>query len=214
MSLNKYFVMSLVFLLLFPGSVGLRNRPDSQSTSSIPPQIEEFYEDYNFVASFSTPSEREELIGLFARETLPNSLRSSRINRVFRMMKELYTHLFRIDPKMVNPYMPRTQYIKYFFLPELLDVKKINRSDKKTVVEVGAYFVEPEIVNRFIAEYEKDNGDEEKIPSEKERLEWLKKTVVPTTEFHIWFLQGDKWMRAEYKNIYIKQSSSFPTANR
>jgi hypothetical protein len=214
MSKNKYFVISLAFLLFLPGSGRLKNQTDFQPPPSIPAQISEFYEDYNFVASFSTPAEREELINLFARETLPANVRSDRMNRVFRMMKELYTHIFSIDPKMVNPLVPRTQYIKYFFLPELLDVKKIDRSDKKAVVEVCAYSVGPEFVNRFISEYEKNNGEGKKLPSEDERMDLAKENVFPRTEFHIWFLQDGKWMRAEHKNIYIKQSSSLLPAHR
>ncbi len=202
--MNRYLIAGLVFLLFLPWSGWSSEKTDIQSSSSIPPQISEFYEDYNFVASFSTPAEREELIGLFARETLPDSLRSDRMNRVFRMMKELYTCIFRIDPKMVNPLVPRTQYIKYFFLPELLDIKKIDRSDKKAVVEVCAYILESEFVDRFISAYEENNGEEEMIPKEDERLDLVKRNAYPRTEFHIWFLQDGKWMRAEHKNIYIK----------
>jgi len=199
-------MVALAFLLFLAGSGWSKNRPVLQPSPSIPPQIAEFYEDYNFVASFSTPSEREELIDLFARETLPDDLRSDRMNRVFRMMKELYSRMVRIDPKMVIPVGPRTQYIKYFFLPELLDIKKIDRSGEKAVVEVCAYSVGPEFVNRFISEYEENNGEEKKmIPTEDERMGLVKRSVFPRTEFHIWLLQDGKWMRAEHKNIYIKQ---------
>ncbi len=214
LSVNKYFMVPLAFLLFLSGTGRSKNHPGFQPSTSISSQIAEFYEDYNFVASFSTPSEREELIGLFARETLPDDLSSDRMNRVFRMMKALYSRMVRIDPKMVIPVGPRTQYIKYFFLPELLEVKKIDRSGKKAVVEVCAYSVGPEFVNRFISEYEENNGEEEKIPPEDERMDLVKESVFPRTEFHIWFLQDGNWMRAEHKNIYIKQSSSLLPAHR
>lgn len=207
-------MMTLAFLLFLPGSRWSGNLTDPQSIPSIPFQIAEFYEDYNFVASFSTPSEREELIGLFARETLPDDMGSDRMSRVFRMMKELYSRMVRIDPKMVIPIGPSSQYIKYFFLPELLDVRKVDRSDKKAVVEVCAYSVGPEFVNRFISEYEKNGGEEEKLPPDDERMDLVKKRVFPRTEFHIWFLQDGKWMRAEHKNMYIKRSSSLLPAHR
>ena len=203
--MNRYFMTGLAFLMFLTWPGWSNVSADIQLSSSIPPQIEEFYEDYNFVASFSTPPEREKLIEFFARESLPDDLKSDRMNRVFRMMKELYCRMVRIDPEMVIPFGPRTQYIKSFFLPELLDVKKIDQSGEKTVVEVCAYSVGPEFVNRFISEYEQKNGEDGEIPSEEERLDLVKENVFPRTEFHIWFIREGKWMRAEHKNIYIKQ---------
>ena len=204
-SMNRYFITGLAFLLFLPWPGWSNERADIQFSSFIPRQITEFYEDYNFVASFSTPAERERLINFFARERLPDDLSSERMNRIFRMMKELYSRMVRIDPEMVIPVGPRTQYIKYFFLPELLDLKKVDRSGKKAVVEVCAYSVEPEFVERFISEYEQGSGEEGEIPPEDERLDLVKKSAWARAEFHIWFFQDGKWMRAEHKNIYIKQ---------
>jgi hypothetical protein len=205
MKRNRCFLTAMAFLLFFPWIGGPKKGSDFQPSPAVPSQIAEFYEDYNFVASFSTPSEREKLIDFFPRENLPANLASSRMKRIFRVMKGLYSRMVRTDPKMVIPVGPRTQYIKYLFLPQLLDIRKINLSDKKAVVEVCAYSVEPAFVNRFISDYEECGGEEGKIPPDKERIDAVKKTVVAQTEFHVWFLQNRKWMRTEYKNIYIKQ---------
>ena len=175
------------------------------SPSSIPPEISEFYEDYNFVASFSTPSERDTLIDCFSQDVLPEDIRTDRMNRVFRLMKKLYSRIVRIDPKMVRHVGPRAPYIKYFFHSELLDIKKIDQSSKKAVVEVLAYSVEPEFVNRYIQQYETLQDKEKKVPSDKERIESVKSRIIPKTEFHIWLYQNGRWMKAEHKNIYIKK---------
>ena len=172
--------------------------------SSIPPEISEFYEDYNFVASFSTPSERDTLIECFSQDVLPEDIRTDRMNRVFRLMKKLYSRIARIDPKMVRHVGPRKPYIKYFFHSELLDVKKIDRSDKEAVVEILAYTVEPEFVNRYIQRYEANQDEEEKIPSDEERIESVQSRIIPKTEFHVWLYQNGSWMKAEHKNVYIK----------
>lgn len=172
--------------------------------SSIPPEISEFYEDYNFIASFSTPSERDTLIDCFSQEVLPDNVRTDRLNRVFRLMKKLYSRIARIDPKMVQHVGPRKPYIKYFFHSELLDIKKIDRSGKKAVVEILAYTVEPEFVSRYIQQYEKNQDEEEKVPSDEERIESVQNRVMPKTEFHVWLFQNGNWMKAEYKNVYIK----------
>jgi hypothetical protein len=171
---------------------------------SIPAEISEFYEDYNFVASFSTSSERETLIDCFSREVLPEDIRTDRLNRVFRLMKKLYSRIARIDPKMVQHVGPRKPYIKYFFHSELLEIKKIDRSDKKAVLEVLTYSVEPEFVNRYIRQYESNQGDDEEVPTDQERIDSVKSRAIPKTEFHIWLYQDGHWMKAEHKNVYIK----------
>lgn len=175
---------------------------DSPSTL---PQISEFYEDYNFVATFSTPAERDVLIDHFAREALPEEIRNDRVNKVFRLMKKLYSRITRIDPGMVEHMGPPNSAIKYFFNTELLDVVKIDRSGEKAVVEVSAYRIGPEFVNRYIQQYETDGNGEKKIPSDEERIESVKGRSVPVKEFHIWLFRGGQWMKAEHKNIYIKK---------
>lgn len=175
-----------------------------QNFSSVPLEISEFYEDYNFVASFSTPSERDTLVDCFSQEVLPEDIRTDRMNRVFQLMKKLYSRIAKIDPQMVQHVGPRTRYIKYFFHSELLEIKKIERSDKKTVVEILAYAVEPEFVNRYIQQYETIQDDSDKAPSNQERIESVKNRIIPKAEFHIWLYQNGCWRKAEHKNIYIK----------
>lgn len=172
--------------------------------SSIPPEISEYYEDYNFIATFSTPSERDMLIDCFSEDALPEDIRTDRMNRIFRLMKRLYARIARIDPKMVQHVGPRKPYIKYFFHSELLDIKKIERSGKKAVVEILAYSVEPEFVSRYIQQYEASQDAEEKVPPVEERIESIQSRVIPKTEFHVWLYQNGSWMKAEHKNIYVK----------
>jgi hypothetical protein len=195
-------VAVMVFLVLGTG-VG-KDRPLFLNPVSLPLEISEFYEDYNFIASFSTPSERDVLIDCFSKEVLPEDIRTDRMNRVFRLMKKLYSQIMRIDPKMVQHVGPRKPYIKYFFKAELLDIQKMDRSGKKAVVEILAYTVEPEFVTRYIRQMETDQDGEEKIPSDEERIKIAKSRVLPKTEFHIWMHQNSRWMKAEHKNIYIK----------
>jgi len=196
-------VAALVFFFL--GS-GLSKGSDyGQTSPSVPAPIAEFYEDYNFVTSFSTPAERDVLIDHFSREALPEDLRTDRMNRVLRLMKKLYSRITRIDPEMFQHVGPRRAYIKYFFNAELLDIQKIDRSDEKAVLEIAAYSLEPEFVNRYIQQYEADQNDEEKIPSDEERIESIKNRIYPRTEFHVWLYQDGQWMKAEHKNIFIKR---------
>ncbi len=194
---------ALVLIFAYPG---LSNGSSIfYDFDSIPQQITDFYEDYNFVASFSTPSEREELIDNFEREFLPEETRSVRFNQVFRMMKRLFSRMVRYDPQMVIFHGARKATLKYFFNSELLEARKIQRSDKKAVVEVLTYSVEPEFINRFIAQFNQNAGEEDKIPSNEDRMQTVKSEIVPKIEFHIWYFQDGKWMKAEHKNIYIKQ---------
>jgi hypothetical protein len=193
---------ALAFSVLGTG-VG-RDRPWPQNPGALPLEISEFYEDYNFIASFSTASERDVLIDCFSEEILPEDIRTDRMNRLFRLMKKLYSQMVRIDPKMVQRVGSRKPYIRYFFKAELLDIQKMDRSGKKAVVEVLAYSVEPEFVSRYIQRLETDQDGEEKVPSDRERIKTAKSRVLPKTEFHIWMHQNGRWMKAEHKNVYIK----------
>jgi len=206
MNRNLMGVMIASVVTLISAHLGQANdRIASSEIISMPSQIAEFYEDYNFVASFSTPAEREKIIDNFEREFLPEDIKSARFNQVFRMMKKLYSRMLRFDPKMVIYHGPRKAYIKYFFNSELLEARKVERSDKKAVVEVLNYSVEPEFVNRFINQFNKNAGEEDKIPSNEERVKTVKSKIIPRVEFHIWYFQDGTWMKAEHKNIYIKQ---------
>ncbi len=199
-------VMIASAVTLIPAHLGHTNdRLVSSEIISMPSQIAEFYEDYNFVASFSTPAEREKIIDNFEREFLPEDIKSERVNQVFRMMKRLCSRIIRVDPKMVIYHGPRKAYIKYFFNSELLETRKVERSNKKAVVEVLTYSAEPEFVNRFIRQFNENEGEEDKIPSNEERVKAVKSKVIPKIEFHIWYFQDGTWMKAEHKNIYIKQ---------
>jgi hypothetical protein len=105
---------------------------------------------------------------------------------------------------MVQRVGPRKPYIKYSFHSELLEIRKIDKSSKKAVVEIWAYSVGPEFVNRYIQQYEMNQEGENKVPSDKERIEAAKNRMHPKTEFHIWLHQNGRWLKAEHKNIYIK----------
>jgi len=203
---GKYITISMTALIFMISGTGLAQGPaHSQKSPTVPPEIAEFYRDYNFVASFSTPAERDILIDHFSKDALPDDLCSSRMIRVFRLMKKLYSKITRIDPEMVMHVGPRKSTIKYFFNAELLDIKKVDRSGEKAVVEISSYSLEPEFVSRYIKQYEARQDREEEVPSEEKRIESLKNHIIPKTEFHIWLYQNGSWSKAEYKNVYIKR---------
>ena len=203
---GKYITISMTALIFMISGTGLAQGPaHSQNSPTVPLEIAEFYKDYNFVASFSTPAERDILIDHFSKDALPDDLCSSRMIRVFRLMKKLYSKITRIDPEMVMHVGPRKSTIKYFFNAELLDIKKVDRSGEKAVVEISSYALEPEFVSRYIEQYEAGQNREEDVPSEEKRIESLKNHIIPKTEFHIWLYQKGSWTKAEYKNVYIKK---------
>ena len=214
--MNRKFMSLMVasaLVLIFSYPHPSNGSPDLYNFTSLPPQIAEFYEDYNFVASFSTPAEREKIIDNFEREFLPEDIRSERFNQVFRMMKKLYSRMLRFDPEMVIYRGPRKAYIKYFFNSELLEARKVERSDKKAVVEVLSYSTEPEFVNRFIDEFNENAGEEDKIPSNEERVKTVKSKVIPRVEFHIWYLQDGKGYDPFFLNRRVLISSSVSMNN-
>jgi len=86
--MNKHLILILALLLIVAYPSISKDRPISADSSSIPQDISEFYEDYNFVTSFSTLSERDALIDCFLQDVLQEDIRTDRMNRVFQLMKK------------------------------------------------------------------------------------------------------------------------------
>jgi ABC-type sulfate transport system permease subunit len=86
----KNCVLGGIFLALISPNLSWTTGYDKESLNNkLPLQVSEFYEDYNFVSSYSTKSERSLLIKCFSLKELPDSLKSKRLDRVFELMKKL-----------------------------------------------------------------------------------------------------------------------------
>jgi hypothetical protein len=179
--------------------------PQSQTVEKLPAEISEFYNDYNFVCSFSSPQERKKLAFYFDQDDLPKSLSSGRLDKVFYLMKKLFEQIDFIDPRMVVRVKPEAPSWANVFRSELYVIEGVSLGKEKASIEVGAYELEPEIITKFISQYSEDAGDESEKLGPAERMEMVKTRIVKRKEFHKWRRRNNKWLKDEAKLIFIKR---------
>ena len=86
-----------LFLPLFLGPSGA----EGPKNINIPSQISAFYEDYNFISSYSTMAERRRLIGCLGETQTPKDLKCKRLENVLTRMKKLRQMMLVHDSEMV-----------------------------------------------------------------------------------------------------------------
>jgi hypothetical protein len=193
------FLLSL--FLLFLTSSQIIHSTEVSKSPEVPFEISEFYSDYNFICSFSTRPERDRLASYFNQEKPPIHLKSPRLIKILKLMKKLSSQVKKANPQMrVRPHRARSS--SNIFQSELIEVKNVRLFGKKASVEVVAYVLGPNLV--FIEQYEKNEGDENKIPSEMELIDSLKKTAAPRKEFHQWIHQGHRWVKLDVNLVFLK----------
>ena len=176
---------------------------DSAVNNKIPPQIYEYYRDYNFVSSFSSESEREILARYLYHKELPDRIKYERLEKIYGLMKNLNAQVMRIDPEMV---FPKTLSDQYAIRPELMEIRDAQRHNNEFAIEIFVYKIGSESNLRLISQYNEYGGDESKIPSEEQRIQAAMSisTSTPREEIHKWEFIYGKWMKTEADIVLLK----------
>jgi len=170
-------------------------REEVPENISIPSQISAFYEAYNFVSSYSTTTERRRLIGCLGEAEIPKDLKCKRLENVLTRMKKLRLMMFINDSEMVRWQGVSGSFFGFHFRPVLFIVGDIQLIEEKALVEVRSYELEPDMILRFIAEYDTYAKGSDESSSLEERL---KKAIgmAPGLEIHRWRCQSGKWLKS------------------
>lgn len=162
---------------------------------SIPSEISGFYEDYNFISSYSTSAERKRLIGCLGEAKIPEDLACQRLESVLKRMKKLRQMMSVNDSEMVNWNGSTGSFFGFHFRPVLFVIGEVQLSEEKALIEVRSYQLEPDMVLRFIEEYgSHSNANHENIPFEQQ----IKSTgmATPNLEIHRWCCHNGKWLKS------------------
>jgi hypothetical protein len=193
--------MALPLAFIIPFLWTLRSGQKQSESQGIPLEVSEYYQNYNFISSFSSQSERKTLVDYLDQEKLPEKLKSERLERVFQLMKKVKAKVIKFDPKMNIEVKPTGGSI---FPSEMIEVRNFKESGGEISVEVASYALKPEENFRFIALYDERKGNEKEIPSEDERIETAKSKFPPRKEIHKWVYVNEQWMRQEANLVFIK----------
>ena len=220
-------ISALVFIaLLDPSSSG--SEPKSQPTNKLPAQIAEYYKAYNFVSSFSSEYERTQLASYRTLDTIPKTLRSKRLERVYALLKSVNAHEERVDPEIIiDPGSikkkltcrkeasndrtvcidkPTEPTIELAVIPSgLFQVDTVRKCTTDTLsIEVTSYAMNVETNLRLISQYEK-GGD--KIPSEDQILKMPGLSPLSVKEIHRWKFVDGNWIKQE-PNIVLLEATA------
>jgi len=201
--MKRFLSMALPLAFIIPFLWAFPSRQKQPESQGLPLEISEYYQNYNFISSFSSKPERETLVRYLDQEKLPEKLKSDRLEKVFQLMKRVKAKVMKFDPKMSVGVKPNLGNI---FPSVMIEVRDFKQNGTEISVEVFSYGLKPEENFRFIALYDERRGNEKEIPSEKERIEAAKSKskFSPSKEIHKWFYVDGQWMRQEANVVFLK----------
>jgi hypothetical protein len=179
---------------------------ETSKNISIPSQISAFYEDYNFISSFSTKAERKRLIGCMGEAKIPKDLKCQRLENVLRRMKKLRQMMLVNDSEMVMWRGTAGSFFGFHFRPVLFVIGDVQLFEERALVEVRSYELEQDMILRFVAEYDKYAKDEDRSSSFEERIKKMP-MAAPGLEIHRWCCQNGKWMKSASDLFFLDQKN-------
>lgn len=198
----------LPLLIVFISQLGCVDSAEELiGENKIPAQISQYYRDYNFVSSFSSPGERSRLASYISisQKQLPTHLKHKRLRRICKLMRKLNLQVMQTDLGMLlgqpNLYKIRT---------ELMKVCGAQRHGNGITVEVLVYNLDSGVNLQLISLYDKYRGDEKSIPSEEQCIEMAKSPTAPRREIHRWTLVDRNWLKAEANIILLEDKGYSP----
>lgn len=203
--MNACHIRILTLFLILPVFLAT-TRAEGPENINIPSQISAFYESYNFISSYSTTTERRRLIGYLGEAETPKDLKCKRLENVLTRMKKLRQMIFINDSEMVIWSDIAGSFFGFHFRPVLFVVSDVRLSEGTAQVEVRAYELEPDMILRFIGDYDTYTKGGEKSPS----LEELPKNAMgmaPGLEIHRWCCQSGKWMKRASDHFFLDEKN-------
>lgn len=167
---------------------------------SIPKNITGFYQSYNFISSFSTPSERTLL---FRNFTLPKDdagkpALSNRLERVLEEMERVEKKVWKADPG-IELTVPA---LKKWHKPVMYRIRSFAAAEESILIHVLAYPLKKEQNDSMISWYESGtgNGPPNTDTDAVSRIQ----SGVPYKEIHFWFFVNDRWLLNEKRIGLLK----------
>jgi len=195
----------LTICLILPVFMGT-TRAKAPKNASIPSQISAFYEDYNFISSYSTTTERRQLIECRGELKMPKDLKCKRLENVLTRMEKLRHMILVNDPEMVKWNSPTGSFFGFHFRPVLFIVGDVQLFEEKALVEVRSYELESDMILRFIAEYDSYKKDNDKSSTLEERVNVVNGRA-PSIETHRWCCQNGKWMKSGSDLFFLDEKN-------
>jgi hypothetical protein len=195
------FSFILALFLVLPAVFWPAQAEDQSQPGPVPKQISQYYEDYAFVSSFSTPQERAKLVEHLTTPGRTYQSQDRRLEKVLQLMKKLKVQVTNIDPKMIVNPSHKLVGVDY---EGIVEVKSVKVCGDRATVDVTILGLKPEANLWLIAQYEKSGGDPKAIPSPEQRLERAKGSTFRRLETHTWNKINGEWKKSELNIVLLK----------
>jgi len=137
------FVLFVLAAVWFSPNVALAQ------SSTLPQEVALYYEAHNFVAAFSTPSERDRLAAYRSEAELRTHTRSERLIEVCEHIRELKAHEWSVDSGI---FFPKALQRRGGIRPGLAQIEAITCGDGGVLIaEVFIYALDSKTNTRFVA---------------------------------------------------------------
>jgi len=200
--MKKPMILLILGVLVWGGGTWLSGE---QENKLIPQDILKFYQNYNFVCAFTTPSERMRLVSCLEEGILPDELDNQRFQEIFSRMKRLIAQVLIIDPDMVLPPGVGKDLQKVVFRQELFEVHSYRRNKDGAGIDVIAYAIKPEMAVRYISEYEDNQGNASKLPTDAQILDEAGSRIERRSETHSWKYINGRWLKTFGSYVFLKE---------
>ena len=186
--------------LLFSFMVIVPTAAAQQKSSEAPSQISEFYKISNFVCAFSTQNERMQIASFFDSETLPEHLKSDRLNRIHRLMKQLNAQIFAADPGINAMRLRSTVPNGASEIVKIIDV--YDRGENRLQVKVLVSILKKDKIAKLVSEindlFRKYGRDNLRVPSFNQD-----DFSFDRIEYHKWELTSDGWKKSVVNTVLL-----------
>ncbi len=165
----------------------------------LPGGIKDFYENYNFVSTASTPSEREFLTGIENMEDLPEEMDTERIKNVKKALDRLGEFMQEDQFNMPNGLEIRNNID---VSQEFFNMTQWKQAGEKFYVRTEVYTFDEEENVRFVEAYQDREGpdpNQEPPPIDMDNMK------LSRQEIHEWKKQTDEWKKNKVNTILVDQ---------
>jgi hypothetical protein len=180
----------LLIIPLFFGAFAL------SPAKKLPPQVFEFYEDWNHLYAYSTREERMTLLSSLETPLPPSGKDSQRLSDVLHWMRKIKDRILFGDQKMIAKTKKQSPLLRnLFYRTELVEVQEFLKSGVRLSVKLAVVELEPEDVFRYIDRYVEDKKQEYENLFFKFRDSGENNRLKQRTEYHEWVLVNGLWKK-------------------
>ncbi len=162
-------------------------------TGKLPDEILRFYDDKNFISTYSLKSERDLIIAKLYRDKEIPEIHDERLNRIKELLLDLSGNLLH------RPVMPGADNIPYeLIIPEICRIYRWEQNGDRITISVNTFIMGPEDNTKFVSAY-----SPEKSPAGIDLLD-LSRLKFFSRQIHEWYNENNSWHKSTLFKVFVE----------